>query len=41
MVVANVLYVVVAFVLLERKLSTVKRVESKLGVPQQAEEGAF
>jgi hypothetical protein len=40
MVVANVLYVIVAFYLLGRKLSTVKLVETNLGVPRQAEEAA-
>jgi O-antigen/teichoic acid export membrane protein len=41
MVIANVLYVVVAFILLERKLATVKVIERDLAVPRQAEEGAF
>jgi O-antigen/teichoic acid export membrane protein len=41
MVLANVLYVVVAFILLERKLATVKVVGRELAVPRQAEEGAF
>lgn len=41
MVLANVLYVVVAFILLERKLATVKVIERDLAVPRQAEEGAF
>jgi Na+-driven multidrug efflux pump len=38
MVLANVLYVVVAFILLERKLSTVKSKESPLEVRRPAEE---
>lgn len=41
MVLANVLYVAVAFILLERKLSTLRVVERKMGVPGQAEEAAF
>jgi O-antigen/teichoic acid export membrane protein len=41
MVVANVLYVVVAFIMLERKLATLKVVEREMPVPLQAEEGAF
>jgi len=41
MVLANVLYVIVAFILLERKLSTLKGVEAKVSVARQAEEGAF
>jgi O-antigen/teichoic acid export membrane protein len=38
MVLANVLYVIVAFILLERKLSTVKSKESVVGVSHPAEE---
>jgi O-antigen/teichoic acid export membrane protein len=41
MVLANVLYVVVAFILLERKLATLKGKERELAIPLQAEEGAF
>jgi O-antigen/teichoic acid export membrane protein len=41
MVLANVLYVAVAFILLERKLATLKVVETKLAVPRQAQEVAF
>ena len=41
MVVANVLYVVVAFIMLERKLATLKLVEREMPVSCQAEEGAF
>ncbi len=41
MVVANVLYVVVAFIMLERKLATLKVVEREMPVSCQAEEGAF
>jgi O-antigen/teichoic acid export membrane protein len=41
MVLANVLYVVVAFILLERKLATLKAAETTIAVPRQAEEGAF
>ena len=41
MVLANVLYVAVAFILLERKLATLKVAETTIAVPRQAEEGAF
>jgi O-antigen/teichoic acid export membrane protein len=41
MVISNVLYVAVAFILLEKKLSTLKTVEKNVSVPLQAEEGAF
>ena len=41
MVLANVLYVAVAFILLERKLATLKAAETTIAVPRQAEEGAF
>jgi len=41
MVIANLLYVVVAFILLERKLATLKILQRKIGVPCHAEEGAF
>jgi len=41
MVISNVLYVAVAFILLEKKLSTLKTVEKNVSVRLQAEEGAF
>ena len=41
MVLAQVLYVAVAFVLLERKLATLKVAEAELGVHCPAQEGAF
>jgi hypothetical protein len=41
MVLANVLYVVVAFILLERKLSTLRGAPPNVSVARQAEEGAF
>ena len=41
MVLANVLYVVVAFLLLGRKLATLKSVETEIVIPRQAEEVAF
>jgi O-antigen/teichoic acid export membrane protein len=41
MVLANVLYVAVAFILLEKKLATLKVAERELAVPGQAQEGAF
>jgi O-antigen/teichoic acid export membrane protein len=41
MVVANVFYVVVAFIMLERKLASLKAVERGMAVPLQAEEGVF
>jgi O-antigen/teichoic acid export membrane protein len=41
MVVANLLYVAVAFILLGRKLKSVTVAEKELAVPRQAEEGAF
>lgn len=41
MVLANVLYVAVAFLLLERKLATLKVAEAGVGVPCQAQEAAL
>jgi hypothetical protein len=41
MVLANLLYVVVAFILLGRKLVTLEDVKSELPVPCPVEEGAF
>jgi O-antigen/teichoic acid export membrane protein len=41
MVLAQVLYVVVAFILLERKLATLKAVDPEIAVPRHAEEVAF
>ena len=41
MVVANLLYVIVAFILLERKVATLKSHESKVTAPVPVEEGAF
>jgi len=41
MVLANVLYVAVAFILLERKLSTLKLAKQPMAVPRQAQEGAY
>jgi O-antigen/teichoic acid export membrane protein len=41
MVLAQVLYVAVAFILLERKLATLKGVETELAVPCPAEEGVI
>jgi O-antigen/teichoic acid export membrane protein len=41
MVVANVLYVAVAFILLEKKLAALKVVERTVDVSRQAQEGAF
>jgi hypothetical protein len=41
MVLANMLYVVVAFILLERRMATLKVLEVKSTVSRQAEEVAF
>ncbi|MGA8763864.1 MAG: hypothetical protein WB562_13445 [Candidatus Sulfotelmatobacter sp.] len=41
MVAANVLYVAVAFIMLERKVASLKVRERELAVPLRAEEGAF
>ncbi|HVI08025.1 MAG TPA: hypothetical protein VND65_06990 [Candidatus Binatia bacterium] len=41
MVIANVLYVAVAFILLDRKLATVKRSEPEVPVACEAQEAAF
>jgi len=41
MVAANVIYVVVAFVLLERRVATLKKAEREAVIPLPAEEGAF
>lgn len=41
MVTAQILYVLVAFILLERKVATLKSDEEKLGPPVPVEEGAF
>jgi O-antigen/teichoic acid export membrane protein len=41
MVVANVLYVAVAFILLERKMAALRTVETEIAIPRQAEEVAF
>jgi O-antigen/teichoic acid export membrane protein len=41
MVLAQVLYVVVAFILLERKLATLKAVDAEIAVSRHAEEVAF
>jgi O-antigen/teichoic acid export membrane protein len=41
MVVANVLYVAVAFILLERKMAALRTVETEIAIPRAAEEVAF
>jgi len=41
MVLANVLYVLVAFVMLGRKVSTLKTVEPEFNMPLPVEESAF